>query len=159
DLKRLRPLGDGVYYDWPTWAANGTKIVFTARRTSQPGSPEALYLANADGTGAVQLTFNAWRNAQPKASPDGQRVLFTSTWKEFPEVGICRLRLRTGEVENLSARTFGADNDADPRWSADGRRIVFASLAEVQDGERPTQVFVMNADGSGRERITTERFF
>jgi Tol biopolymer transport system component len=159
NLKRLRPLGDGFYYDWPSWAVNGTKIVFSARRTVQPGSPEALYMMNADGTGVVQLTFNDWRNGQPKVSPDGESIVFTSAWKEFPLVGIYRLRLHTGEVENLSTRTVGAYNDSDPRWTADGRRIVFASLPEGQDDERPTQVFAMNADGTGRERITTEQHF
>lgn len=158
-IRLVQPLGPGVFYDWPTWAFNGTRIVFTARKTVAPGSEEQVFMSRADGSDVQQLTFNSWRNVQPKISPDGRTLLFNSAWPEFPDVGLYRQWLDTGLVEPLSARDPAAYNDADPRWSADGAHVTFASLGRDPNPDRPTQAYMMEPDGSNRQRITTEGWF
>ncbi len=156
---------DGFNYAWAVWAMNGRKIVFTKRHgldeeDSQGRSvQEDIWIMDPDGSNAVQLTDNPWRNGQPKVSPDGRSLLFTSFWDEFPKVAVYRLDLATLEVENLSAHTFtdGAF-DSDPRWSAHGKRIVFASSRKGL-GEMPTQNFVMASDGTERRQITEDRYY
>src|SRR5579859_4645690 len=113
DIRLVQPLGPGVFYDWPTWAFNGTRIVFTARKTVAPGGEEQVFMSRPDGSDVQQLTFNSWRNMQPKISPDGRSLLFNSGWSEYPEVGIYRQSLQTGLVEPLSARDPESYNDAD----------------------------------------------
>lgn len=159
-FRRLTAPHDGFDYDWATWAFNGTKIVYTARDLRIPNSPDAIYLMDADGTNRVQVTQNGWRNGQPKVSPDGRSILFTSFWEEFPDVGLYRLDLETLQVQNLSAlnREIAA-RDSDPRWSNDGSMIVFANSLSDELVDQPTQIMVMRADGTRRTWVTADAYF
>lgn len=159
-FRRLTAPHDGFDYDWATWAFNGTKIVYTARDLRIPNSPDAIYLMDADGTNRVQVTQNGWRNGQPKVSPDGRSILFTSFWEEFPDVGLYRLDLETLQVQNLSAlnREIAA-RDSDPRWSNDGSMIVFANSLSDDLVDQPTQIMVMRADGTRRTWVTADAYF
>lgn len=159
NLTLVQPLGPGVFYDWPSWAYNGTRLVFTARSSIDPGGVEQVYMSRPDGSDLQQLTFNTWRNLQPRISPDGRSLLFNSAWSEFPEVGIYRQQLDTGLVEPLSARDAASYNDADPRWIGDGSRILFATLGRDPNPERPTHVYTMNADGTDRQLVTNDSWF
>jgi Tol biopolymer transport system component len=49
--------------------------------------------------------------------------------------------------------TSGPNNDQDPAWSADGQKIAYTHWV-TSDGSQ-TQVWVMNADGSGKVQLTT----
>jgi TolB protein len=42
--------------------------------------------------------------------------------------------------------------DGEPAWSQDGARIVFSTN---RDGVLNFEIYVMNADGSGQTRLTT----
>jgi Tol biopolymer transport system component len=161
NVRRITPIGDRIYYDWPMWALHGTKIVYTTRTSLQGGTPEYVWLADPDGSNAVQLTTNPWRNIQPRISPDGEWLLFTSFWDEFPSQGLYRMSLNTGQVENLSAQ-YWVDGalEADPKWSPDGTQIVFAVTRAIPPAqEQPTQIYSMNADGTARQPITSDTYF
>jgi len=159
-LRRLTKPQDGFDYDWATWAFNGTKIVFTARDLRVANSPDSIYLMDEDGSNRTQLTRNGWRNGQPKVSPDGRSILFTSFWDEFPDVGLYKLDLETLQVQNLSAlnREIAA-RDSDPRWSNDGSMIVFANSLSDDLVDQSTQIMVMNADGTRRRWVTNDAYF
>jgi Tol biopolymer transport system component len=51
----------------------------------------------------------------------------------------------------LTALTSGAGSHIQPAWSPDGSRIAYAS-----EKSGTSQVYVMNADGSGEKRLTTD---
>lgn len=158
DPVRLTP-DDGLQYSWPAWAFGGNKIVFTARRGA-PGTPENIYMMDPDGSNRQQLSLTTWRNAQPKVSPDGEELLFTSMWEEFPEVALYSMDLATTMVTNLSAvATTHGGFDSDPKWSSDGSKIVFANSADPERGTVPTQIYLMGRDGSAREALTEDDFF
>ncbi|HET8568503.1 MAG TPA: hypothetical protein VFM93_05895 [Candidatus Limnocylindria bacterium] len=149
-----------TYYDWATWAMNGTKIVYTARDKLVGGGTEAIYMMNPDGSDPVKLTSNSSRNAQPKVSPDGRSLLFTSFSDEFPKTALYLMDLETLQVTNLSARhASDAGFDSDPRWTPDGQRIVFASSRSESGREQPTQIYSMRPDGNDRKRVTDDRFY
>ncbi len=124
----------------PDVSWNGRKIVFAGVTLESldadrgPGAdPGAwrIFKMNLDGTGLEQLTFTD---------------LDTSSYASIflPDL----------------ARDFENYDDTDPVWLPDGR-ICFASTRYPMYGEynqaRTTQLFVMNADGSGMHRITSEK--
>lgn len=58
---------------------------------------------------------------------------------------------RETHLRNMRQLTFGGQN-AEAYWSFDGRRIIF----QAKGGNIPAdQVFVMNADGSGKQMVST----
>lgn len=64
-----------------------------------------------------------------------------------------RVRLYTIEVSNGAIAPLGTGgdwNDEQPRWSPDGRRVAFKS-----NRGGSYNLYVMNADGSGLERLTS----
>jgi Tol biopolymer transport system component len=153
DILRLTP-GDHRAYNWAQWAFGGTKIIYTVREGAE-GSPEDLYLMNADGTGVQLIQRFEYRVGQPKVSPDGRSVVYTAQTPWFPEVALYRLDLETLESVNLSAVTepYGSI-DADPMFSPRGTRLVLATSDLVH-----TQINLMNADGTDRVAVTADDHF
>ena len=93
----------------------------------------------------------------------GQEVRFTThegTWMgvDISPDGTTLLFDLLGDLYTLpiaggtaTALTRGTAWDTDAHWSADGKRIAYASDAEGNE-----ELWVMNADGTGAERITRE---
>lgn len=97
---------------------DGSKV---AMILSKGGNPD-LYVANADGTGLVQLTKTREGESSPCWSPDGRTICYSSRegrWALYtiPASGGSPTRLRTD----------GAPNPTEPDWSPDGKTIVFTS--------------------------------
>ncbi len=59
---------------------------------------------------------------------------------------------REKHLKNVRQLTFGGQN-AEAYWSFDGRRISFQSYGN--DGVKADQIYVMNADGSGKKVVST----
>ena len=86
------------------------------------------------------------RNSNPRYSPDGQYLVFTSgesndanTWD------ILRYELGTGDVINLTSNDV---RDASPSFSPDGETVLY-----VTDGDGSAAIATINADGSGEPTI------
>lgn len=60
---------------------------------------------------------------------------------------------REVHLANVRQLTFGGNN-AEAYWSFDGKKIVFQSDAGTNGAD---QIFVMNADGSGKKMVSTNR--
>jgi Tol biopolymer transport system component len=56
--------------------------------------------------------------------------------------------------KNLKRLTDNSAKNRDPSWSADGKRIAFSSAGEAFAS---SDIFVMNANGSGKTLVTNER--
>jgi Tol biopolymer transport system component len=151
DLRQVTPAKANSGYSFPSFAFGGADIVYGS---NGPGQPESLYLMHADGTHIVRLTTNHWIDAQPKMSPDGSTIAFTSFWSEFPPVGLFKMDVRTGLVSPLSGvgSPTGAV-DSDSNWSPDGAKIVFVNGKGVGGKGVPTQIWWMNADGTDRRPL------
>jgi len=95
---------------------------------------------NVDGTGFLQLTSDSGRSEAPAWKPDGSAMAFhTDRYGAVSEIVVTDLAGTS--ITRLSPGEWGAEHS----WSPDGSRIVFRG----SDG-----LFVMNADGSGRTRLT-----
>jgi Tol biopolymer transport system component len=131
----------------PAWSPDGSVIAFTSdTRHTDESAGRDIYLINPDGSGLVNLTRSrgVWENA-PTWSPDGERILFQ------------RVSESSGGLYVMNADGTGTTPLAsDPHvgkgsWSPDGSRIVFEALVPEQESY---QLFLIDADGSGRVRLT-----
>jgi Tol biopolymer transport system component len=126
----------------PSWSPDGEKILFTSDRD---GNYE-IYVMNADGTGQTNLTNHPAHEQDAVWSPDGQKIAF-GTLRGGNESEIYTMKPDGSGLENLTNNT--TIFDASPSWSPDGTKLAFDS---AQDGA--LRIWTMNADGTGRTRVT-----
>ena len=121
----------------PAWSPNGQRIAFVRQRRTGAGEFGALYLMNADGSGAVQIAADAAGLQWPTWSPDGRRIAYVSQ-DPSGKTGIYVI-----SSDGSRARWIG--RGFYPDWSPGGRRIAYNSVGLDSD---VGDVMVMNPDGS-----------
>jgi tricorn protease-like protein len=152
DLKRLTnaPGNDGP----ARWSPDGSKMVFTSNRD---GNAE-VYVMNADGSGQTNLTNNPAQDNTPSWSPDGTKIAFSS---DRPGSGLNEIFVMNADGSGVTQVTStpaapgggAAGGNFHPNWGPDGR-IAAASFNTTTSTF--FQIFVMNADGSGRAQVTND---
>lgn len=123
-----------------------------------------VFSADLDGGNLVQLTDAEGYDAEATLSRDGEWVVFTST--RDGDLDIYKMRSDGSEVTRL---TDEVGYDGGPFFSADGSMIVYRASHPTGEEEladytrllsqgliRPSQldVWVMNADGSDKRKVT-----
>lgn len=98
-----------------------------------------LWVANADGTGARQVTRLGGANFAPFWHPDGKEIIFSSNF-ENPRSGRFDLYLIQEDGTGLERVTYYEDFDSFPMFSPDGRKLLWASNRNGRDGE--TNLFI-----------------
>jgi dipeptidyl aminopeptidase/acylaminoacyl peptidase len=145
-------LGPG--YD-PAWSPDAQKIAITYPETTETTN---VYVIDADGSNRVALT-DSGNDFGPAYSPDGSRIAFTSYREAEPPNGSpYRIYLMnadgTGQQKLFADSPSGLSAELQPAWSPDGQRIAFIG-SSVEGGLLVSDVYVVNADGSGLMRLTT----
>jgi Tol biopolymer transport system component len=98
-----------------------------------------LWMANADGTDAKQITSNGAANFAPYFTPDGNRLVFASNMGD-PKRRTFDLYLINLDGSGLEQVTYGRQFDSFPMFSPDGKKLVWGSNRNGKDHE--TNVFV-----------------
>jgi len=130
----------------PSWGANG-RIVFTSKRSGT----NQIYAVNPDGGGLAGPLTTTGANYQPKWNTVANRITFVSDRDGNPEV----YTMRSGGEEQFRL-TNNAFPDFWPSYAPNNSKIVFTS--DRGDPAFPnTELYTMNIDGTGQERITIEQ--
>jgi TolB protein len=144
-------------YDGGAWfSPDGKKIIWRASRPSTeaalneyqellaenlvaPTSME-IWIAEADGSNARQISNFGQANWAPAFMPDSRRIIFASN-HEYKRGFPFNLYIMDEEGKNL--RKVSRDNgfDAFPMFSPDGKKIVFCSNRN-NGGTRDTNIFI-----------------
>jgi Tol biopolymer transport system component len=149
----------------PSWSPDGKWIAFDGERYKQKGDGSQTFLIRVDGTGERQLTKAPTPEWLPAWSPDGRRILFEhplGKWGKPDKKGFVyfegdgRIDLYTikpdGSGRHKIARVRNErDHCACADWSPDGTKIAY----EAAGANGKSDIFVMNADGTGRTQLTT----
>ena len=120
------PVGGRLVFDSGSWVSN-------------------VYVMKTNGTGLHLLTGGGW----PAWSTDGQKIVFSR-----PN-GLWVMNAAGGAQVQLTHHTF----DGSPAWSSSGR-IAFVRKLVWKKGTSPaardasSEIYVMNADGTGVTRLT-----
>ena len=124
----------------------------------------AIYAARTDGSEIRPLASAPGYNAEATISRDGRRVVFTSTRN-----GDLDIYSMDADGSNVRQLTRELGYDGGPFWSYDGTKIVYRAEhpqtpAQIRDYTgllargliRPgnLELWVMNADGSGKRQVT-----
>lgn len=163
----------GYFYD------NDTRILYSSTFEHDPACPTRpdmskgyvwplgrfeIYAARADGTGLTKLTDNKAYNAESTLSPDGKRIIFTST--RDGDIDLYTMNVDGSDLRRITSRV-GYDGGA--FFSPDGRRIVWRASYPVTAADsadylgllaqrmvRPAalEIWVANADGSDPRQVT-----
>lgn len=168
DGKNVKRLTDTPGYDGGAFFnADCSKILWRASRP-QPGkelddfkgllakglvrpSKLELYVANADGSEARQVTYLNAATFAPYWHPNQKRILFSSNYGD-PKGREFDIWAIDESGANLERITYAGGFDGFPMFSPDGKLLAFSSNRATAEGQHDTNVFLATwvEKGDGR---------
>ena len=176
DGSNLTRLTNNTKYDAePIISSDGKQIVFGSQRDGDFD----IYIMNADGTNVRRLTDRVGYDGGPWFSPDGKKIAWRAwypetdeekaLWKDCMErnyIVPVPLDIWVMNIDGSNKRMIvhnGATNFA-PSWHPDGKRLIFSSNmddwhADIKKYGHNFELYIVNIDGTGLERITYNNVF
>ncbi len=155
--KNVKRITTTLGYDGGAWfSPDGSKIIW---RASRPKTAEEIkeykdllaqnlvapthmevYIANADGSNAHQVTFLEQANWAPNFTPDGNHFIFCSN-HEYKRGFPFNMYLANLDGSNITKISRDKGFDAFPMFSPDGKKFVFSSNRN-NGGTHDTNIFI-----------------
>ena len=155
--KHVKRITSQLGYDGGAWfSPDGTKIIWRASRPTTEAEIKEykdllaenlvapthmeVWIANADGSNAHQITFLEQANWAPNFTPDGKHIIFCSNHeykRGFP------FNMYLTDLDGNGKEKISRDKgfDAFPMFSPDGKKFVFCSNRN-NGGTRDTNIFI-----------------
>jgi len=152
-LTRLTNNND--YELWPVGSPDGEYIAFVhLMADEEPYEGMDIWVTRTDGSGVTPVTSIFGGERFPNWSPDGRRIAYScETWR----YDICVINFDGSQMTQLTTddsssyqMTLNALTTA-RQWSPNGNMIVF-----VEGSDEVWGIVLINADGSGYLRLTTD---
>ena len=138
DAVYSRITGESGYFD--------SRVVLVAETGPKNARLKRLAIMDYDGANLQYLTDSSSLVLSPRFSPTGDRVLYTSYETGFPQIFL----LQIANVGRAALPTPNGNMSFSPRFGPNGNKVVFS----LENGGN-TDIYSMNADGSGAKRLTS----
>ncbi|MBI2486449.1 MAG: PD40 domain-containing protein [Deltaproteobacteria bacterium] len=119
------------------WSPDGSKLAYSSNGD--------IFVANASGKGAVNITGTRAIEVSPTWSPNGRQIAFVSDRSGSPQVYVMN-----SDGTNVRKISTGSYN-TDPSWSPN---IGINRIAYVRVEGSEANIFTVNPDGSDEQRLT-----
>jgi len=145
--KRLTPdYVDGGYF---VITSNGKQIIFNGKEDSEEG----LYKINADGTDLKRLLGYEFGLCEFAVSTQGNLIAFSLLHPGYKYI------ITVNDEGNFDRMLSSRESfEERPSFTPDGERIVFQSLALSPYEGSGYSVFIVDADGKRRNRLTNPTY-
>jgi Tol biopolymer transport system component len=136
----------------PSWSPDGTELAYSSLG-ARSGVWEIWTIELNTGSRKMigEGLFPSWSPAK-----DVNKIAFQRARQRGTHTfSIWTLELEKGEPRRVTeVASSGNSALVSPSWSPDGKEIAFASVVETAPGTRQHDVWVIDADGNNRRRIT-----
>jgi Tol biopolymer transport system component len=123
------------------WSNDGKWIAFASQPSLKENSPVNIDAIKVDGSGRRTIVIGG---TQPAWSPDDTQIVFSTC--RGSDCGIFKASSAGGDAGTKVIGELGSC----PAWSPSGNKIVYQA-----DADGVKQLFVVNADGTGKKQLTS----
>lgn len=167
DGSALRRLTSDDRYDswWPRPSPDRRRILFVrtpAGVHDRDYRQVSTWIMQADGTGLREILrrgAHGWSiQGHPEWSPDGTRIATMGGRSSNSQIYV--VRADGSAPFKVTGGPKGPERggmNLDPSWSPDGRQLLFVGCPSAFCLPRLQEVYRVNLDGSGLERLTRDR--
>lgn len=117
-----------------------------------------VFVIPAEGGTPRQITTGNYNHGSPEWTADGEHLIVSSNRQEdweydAQDTELYKISVNDGSMTQLTDRD---GPDSSPAVSPEGSKIAYLGYDDNLDGYQITQLYVMNADGSGKQVLTED---